>query len=196
MSAAVLVKEYSEPKISEKEIFRYMRASADDEGTRKLVYDALAEVRPELSYRVCYRELSLSLNDDVCDFGIFKAQSRLLSKNLCGCSRVLLFAATVGHGIDRKIMKYSAASPSRALALQAIGTERVEALSNEFEGEISRRYKSTRPRFSPGYGDLSLELQREIFGALDPQKHLGIFLRESLVMAPSKSVTAFIGIEE
>ena len=194
--SAVLISEYSEPKISEKEIFRYIRASADDEATRELVRDALAEVRAELSYRVCYRELSVTVCDEVCDFGIFKAHSRLLAKNLRGCTRAVLFAATVGHSIDRKIMKFSAISPLRSLAFQAIGSERVEALCNEFESEVSMRYKSTRPRFSPGYGDLSLELQRDIFEALDPQKHLGIFLRESLLMTPSKSVTAFIGIAE
>ena len=196
MSTTVLIKEYSEPKISEKEIFRYIGASSDDESVKALVNDALSEVRAELSYRACYCELSLSVNEDICDFGIFKAQSRLLAKNLCGCSRALLFAATVGHSIDRKIMKYGALSPSRSLAFQAIGSERVEALCDEFEREVSQCYKKTRPRFSPGYGDLSLEIQREIFKALDPQKHLGIFLRESLVMAPSKSVTAFIGIAE
>ena len=194
--STVLFREYSEPKISEKEIFRYIGSSASDEGVGELVRDALAEIRSHLSYRVCYRELSLSVNEDVCDFGIFTARSRLLAKNLRGCNRALLFAATVGHGIDRKIMKYSALSPSRSLALQAIGTERVEALCDEFECEMSLLYKGLRPRFSPGYGDLSLELQGEVFKALEPQKHLGIFLRESMLMVPSKSVTAFIGITE
>lgn len=194
--STVQFREYSEPKISEKEIFRYIGAKTSDEVTKALVDDVLAEIRAELSYRACYSILPLTVSGEVCDFGIFKAHSRLLAKNLNGCTRVILFAATIGHGIDRKIMKYSALSPSRSLAMQAIGAERVEALCDELERDLSRDYKRLRPRFSPGYGDLLLEIQREIFRALDPQKHLGVFLRESLLMSPTKSVTAFIGIEE
>lgn len=194
--SAVLVKEYSEPQISEKEIFRYIGASSSDAAVRELVFDAISEIRAQLSYKVCFCELSLSVEGEVCDFGVFKAHSRLLSKNLQGCKRAVLFAATVGHSIDRKILKYSTLSPSRSLALQAIGSERVEALCDVFERETASRCKAVRPRFSPGYGDLPLGLQSEIFRLLEPQKHIGIYLRESMLMVPSKSVTAFIGIEE
>ena len=50
-------------------------------------------------------------------------------------------------------------------------------------------------RFSAGYGDLSLEFQREIFRALDCQKNIGLTLNESLIMSPTKSITAIIGIK-
>lgn len=195
MSIPVCVREYSEPKISEREIFRYMGASWADEKTKALVKEALADIRDMLSYRVCYCELSVDVTGDVCDFGVFKAHSQKLSKNLLGCGRAVLFAATVGYEIDRKILKYSRISPSLSLAYQAIGSERVEALCDTFQSEIAEHVGSVRPRFSAGYGDLSLELQREIFRTLEPQRHLGIFLNESLLMSPSKSVTAFMGID-
>ena len=51
-----------------------------------------------------------------------------------------------------------------------------------------------KPRFSPGYGDLSLEMQRDIFRVLDCPRKIGLTLNESLLMSPSKSVTAIIGI--
>lgn len=51
-----------------------------------------------------------------------------------------------------------------------------------------------RPRFSPGYGDLPLSAQREIFAVLDCGKRIGLMLNDSLLMSPSKSVTAFVGI--
>ena len=50
------------------------------------------------------------------------------------------------------------------------------------------------PGFSPGYGDLPLDLQREIFAALDCPKRIGVSLNESLLMSPSKSVSAIIGL--
>ena len=52
-----------------------------------------------------------------------------------------------------------------------------------------------KPRFSAGYGDLPLTVQREIFSQLNPDRKIGLTLNESLLMSPSKSVTAFAGIE-
>ena len=53
-----------------------------------------------------------------------------------------------------------------------------------------------RPRFSPGYGDLPLALQADVFWALDCTSKIGVSLSESLIMSPQKSVTAIIGISE
>ena len=84
--------------------------------------------------------------------------------------------------------------------MQAIGSERVESRCVAFEGEIKDELReargeiSFRPRFSPGYGDLSLELQRDIFRLLDCQRQIGVTLGDSLLMSPSKSVTAIIGV--
>ena len=52
---------------------------------------------------------------------------------------------------------------------------------------------AVRPRFSPGYGDLPLALQREVFAALDCPRRIGLTLSDSLLMSPTKSVTALIG---
>ena len=54
--------------------------------------------------------------------------------------------------------------------------------------------KFLKPRFSPGYGDLPLEMQRDIFRVLDCSRKIGLTLNESLLMSPSKSVTAIVGI--
>ena len=50
------------------------------------------------------------------------------------------------------------------------------------------------PRFSPGYGDLPLSAQKNIFAVLDPERRIGLTLNSSLLMSPSKSVTAFVGL--
>lgn len=72
------------------------------------------------------------IRDEHCDFGSFYVHSRQLAKNLDGCASVLLFGATVGVEIDRLIAKYGRISPARALMLQAIGAERIEALCDAF----------------------------------------------------------------
>ena len=155
-----------------------------------LVDECLAEVREMLQYKVCYAILTTETDSNI----ISLPCGQIASRN----DKAIIFAATIGIGIDRLISKYSRLSPAKALCLQAIGAERVEALCNDFcekmESEFQGKGESLRPRFSPGYGDLPLETQKMIFSLLDCPKRIGVTLGDTLLMSPSKSVTAFIGI--
>lgn len=198
MENIVYIKDYSAPPVDRRQILRYAGVSADGGGTYDLISECLDEAQGVLSYRVCYREFPILRVGDGLDIGFCRTDSRSLLKNLQGCDRIILFAATVGLGIDRLIKRYGATSPTRAMLLEAIGSERVESLCELFNSEIAKNMRRegrfVRPRFSPGYGDLSLALQREVFAALDCHRRLGLTLNASLLMSPSKSVTAIIGI--
>jgi cobalamin-dependent methionine synthase I len=52
-----------------------------------------------------------------------------------------------------------------------------------------------RPRFSPGYGDLSLSVQSDLLNVLDARRNIGLTLSDSLMMIPQKSVTAIVGLK-
>lgn len=150
-------------------------------------------------YRVCYAEFAISgAPDGSLDLSFTKTDSRALANNLRGCTRTVAFAATVGIGIDRLIARASAVSQARAYAFQAIGAERIEALCDRFSADIAAEYAkkgfAARPRFSCGYGDFPIEKQRDFFLALDCQRKIGVALSDSLLMTPSKSVTAVIGL--
>ena len=106
----------------------------------------------------------------------------------------MIFAATIGVEIDRLIAKYSRLSPAKAFCCQAIGAERVEELCESVNEKLGAGGEMLKPRFSPGYGDLPLETQKMIFSLLDCPKRIGVSLGDSLLMSPSKSVTAFAGI--
>lgn len=190
MSSVVFTENYTEPPICVREILRYSGCRAESEEIISLVNDCIDEARPQLTYRVAYRELALHIDKSVCDFGDFRVFSNGLAKCLAGCDRVVLFAATIGTGIDRIIGKYSRLAPSRALIMQALGAERIEALCDLFCDGLT----AATARFSPGYGDLPLDCQREIFAQLDCERKLGLTLNDSLLMSPSKSVTAFVGL--
>ena len=195
--SGVIIKKYDTLPISEREIMRYAGAGAPTEEVVSLMREALCESGDVFSYSVCYCESELSVTETICDFGFFQAESKSLSKNLSGCGRAIIFAATVGIGLDRLLARYSRTSPSRALMLQAIGAERIEALCDRFSSDMEASLgKKLRPRFSAGYGDLSIEVQRDIFRVLDASKNIGVSLNRSMLMSPTKSVTAFIGIEE
>ena len=79
------------------------------------------------------------------------------------------------------------------MIFQGIGAERIEALCDAFENMI-KTDKKIVPRVSAGYGDIPLEMQRDIFAALDCPRKIGLTLNESLLMSPTKSVTAIIGV--
>lgn len=195
--SAVYVKEYAAPPVDRREILRYMRAGTPDAELERELDAAMAEAMPTLSYRLCYAEFGLRMESGAADLGFARTSSRDLAKNLAGCTHIVVFAATLGVGLDRLIARYSSLSPVRALCLQAIGAERIESLCDTFQTELcyATFHGRIHARFSPGYGDLPLDFQREIFRTLDCPRRIGLSLSESLLMSPTKSVTALIGIE-
>jgi hypothetical protein len=178
------------PPINCREVFRYA-GGGDDDLQKEILNSCLDELLPELTYRVVWSEYPVSSAGDELDLSFAKTLSQDLSKNLKDCETIILFAATVGISPDRLSMKYSRISPVRSLFIEAIASERIEALCDTF----CRMFENTRPRFSPGYGDLPLELQRDIITSLDAGRQIGLTLNESLLMTPTKSVTAIVGIK-
>ena len=191
----VITKTYPAPDINESEVLRYAGCGPKSREMPALLHSCANEAESLFIYKVCYCILNSEIKGDICDFEHFSVQSETLAKNLSGCRRVLLFSATVGTAFDRLIAKHTRLSPSRAVMLQALGSERVESLCNMFckDFEIENNI-SLKPRFSPGYGDLPLSIQKDIFSVLNCRKNIGVYLNDSLLMSPSKSVTAFAGI--
>jgi hypothetical protein len=58
----------------------------------------------------------------------------------------------------------------------------------------SQNEESITWRFSPGYGDLPLDTHINLLGALDTSRKIGLTVSRSLILIPSKSVTAIIGV--
>lgn len=177
----------------ESEILRYAGVGEADEATRALLEECIAESRECIMPALCFAEYGIERRDGSLDLGFCRVESRDLERNLRGCTGIIVFCATLGIGADRLIMKYSRISPSRALIIDAIMSERIECVCNTFEEEECR-YIYSRPRFSAGYGDLPITLQRDIFRALRPETKIGLTLTDSLLMSPTKSVSAIIGI--
>ncbi len=200
MLSAVTVRSFDAPEYNEKEILHYARAREATHEISKLVKECLAEAEGKLTYKVCYREFPIKRMKNALDLTFAVTRSRDLMRNLEECESIVLFAATVGLSLDRLVAKYARILPSKALIFQAIGAERIESLCDAFNREIATEKKMEgklcRPRFSAGYGDLPIELQKEIFCTLDCQRKIGLTLNESFLMSPSKSVTAIIGIKE
>ena len=116
------------------------------------------------------------------------------------CDRCVLFALTLGDGPEALIRRAGLRSPTEALLLDACASAACEAacdgLQAELEGALCTEGIFPTDRFSPGYGDLPLSVQRPLLELLDAQRRCGITLSETLIMSPRKSVTAIFGLAD
>ncbi len=123
---------------------------------------------------------------------------RDISAHLKGCEQVVLLAATLGHGVDRAIRTAQVQQMAKAVVLDAVASAAVEEVCHQAEREIqaSLPEKFLTWRFSPGYGDFPLTVQREFLALLNAEKTLGLTVNEACLLIPRKSVTAVIGLSD
>ena len=179
--------------------------SADSDGSLfKLIDESCKKMQKILVPQAVYEEFDLSIacsDDDKIpeiQFGGISFKSRDLAKNLKGCKKIILFAATVGASVDMMIRRAQQCGSADAAIMQGTGAMFIESFVDDLNEHLCRDYESKgcslHPRFSPGYGDVPLEIQKQFFSLL-PCSKIGLSLMDSLIMAPEKSVTAFIGVE-
>ena len=149
------------------------------------------KMQPGLVYRICEIS-SIESNRVILDNGTCLTGS-LVAKYLVGCSQVCVLVGTVGLSVDRVISAYSYKSSVEGLLADAAGSAAIEAVVDDFCDRISEKCRS-KPRISPGYGDFPLTNQSVIFSLLDATKSIGTCLNDSLLISPSKSVTALVGL--
>ena len=108
-------------------------------------------------------------------------------------------AATIGGALPEKSAEAMQQGRSaEAVIADAVGGECADAamdfLQKQASAELARKgMRLAEFRFSPGYGDWSLEAQKFFFEIL-PMEEMGIRLHDSMLMMPEKSVTATAGI--
>ena len=153
-------------------------------------------------YRYCFRKATVTRpGEDELDLGFGAFHSHALTLNLRGCEEAVLFAATLGAGVDRLMKRLSVTSPARHFIVNALASAKAEALSDLANVEIATQVLgetglACAPRFSPGYGDAPLSIQPGFIQYVNAQKLLGITLSEAYFMYPTKSVTAVVGIRQ
>ncbi len=121
-----------------------------------------------------------------------------IKRVLKNCEKVLLIAATLGIYIDKLLRKTQITDMAQAVVLDSLSSVAIEQFMDKIELELKERYCGYyfTNRFSPGYGDYPLEKQRDIVKILKTEKKIGLNLTSSLMLNPTKSVTAVIGLSE
>jgi len=165
----------------------------------------LVEKAMEFGYRIMEPVAACkTLEIDRCgDSGVsfrdtaFTVASSDITALLRSCRKATLMAATIGKALTLETGNLMAQKRmTEAMILDAFGSEAVEAVVDFLCGtlrECAAREKMTLTRrFSPGYGDWKLPVQRGILRELDAQR-IGIRVNENFILIPEKSITAILG---
>lgn len=187
------------------EVYRYAGfakaavSQMTDSQMTELAQSAVDAVSQKMNCRSVYEKFPLELfPDDIICFAGKRLNSHHLMLNLKGCHSVYLFAATLGPEVDRLIQRETKINPAKAVMLQAAGAMFIEKycdlLIDFFKEQEAADSNLLKPRYSPGFGDVSLEVQKTFFELLQCQNKLALTLNDTLIMSPEKSVTAFVGV--
>ena len=125
-------------------------------------------------------------------------QSKQLYNHLKHAKQVVLLAATLGIEVERQVRRYELSELTKAFVLDAACVTYIEKICDLAEVDIDTQFSDRvlNRRFSPGYGDLSLEVQPQFLKTLGADRQLGLTLTENYLMIPRKSITAILGLFE
>lgn len=181
------------------EIIHYMgcRGSADiTDGVTALARKAAKIIDSSALPKGCFSLYAAVPGENGVNIGGVYFPSCDLAVHLDGCTDAFLAAVTLGAAVDREITKASATDIALAHALDCAACAAVEAFADEMCGDFAEMFPGMRltERFSPGYGDLPLEYQPKITEMLGAVRTIGVGVNGSLLLSPSKSVTAIVGL--
>lgn len=189
-------------KIDRQEVLRYLgyKGQEIDHNMNEMIDGCREEIQSVISPRAVYEYKNISRTDK----GIEIAGTNLIlsgkdiADHLKNSKECALMAVTLGNEIEKKTRLYEKTNLTKALIIDACATTAVEEVCDIIEEKIRKeaelRGMNITFRYSPGYGDLPLDIQNNFLRVLDAQKKIGLTVSENNILFPRKSVTAIIGI--
>lgn len=159
--------------------------------------DAYMKRVENLNGKYVYQIFDFEQGDDIKVLNtILNLKGDSIKHILSQASQLILFAGTLGHEMDQQILKSSYDSSLSMMILDVCASVKIEDVLDQMEEEIKTTYPvHLTPRFSPGYGDLPLDIQRDLIEVIGAKK-IGIHVTDSSILLPKKSVTGIIGISD
>ncbi len=187
----IISRDFSCLCVPQKDILLYSGCrNCEDAKLHALCKECLEELSESVNLKAVYSEINVDFEGDVANFGFYKAESKSLKTFLANCNKAYIFAATIGIGADRLINRYSTLSPSKAVIVDGCATAAIECWCDYLCREVFR--VPEQERFSPGYGDLPLDMQPQILSYLGASLNIGLSMTDSMLLTPTKSVTAIV----
>lgn len=184
------------------EAFRYMGYKGGEikESILKITEECEKALLNVIKPRLAYKIFDISFTENGVEIIgtplIFKGND--IKEHLTGCERCVLMCATLSSDVDKLIRSYEAEGMEKAFIADALASAAVEQVCNKSEALIQLAVDgySYTWRFSPGYGDFPLDIQKDFISVTEADKKIGLTVTESLILIPRKSVTAVMGISE
>jgi hypothetical protein len=182
-----------------KEVLRYLgyRGADADELILSQIALVSEEVEANANKKNVFGVWDCKTEADTVILGEMNIKSRDLARHLCGCTKAVLLAATLGTGADNLLRRYNAQDMEMALVAQAVCASMIESYCDTVVCEASQSplLEGLYPtaRFSPGYGDFDISCQKDMLKLLDCEKRIALTLTDGYMLIPSKSVTAVVG---
>lgn len=190
------IKFLREPHVRRAEMLRYARCGdgvgveKEAEQAQRLVDDLIRPAAAAVVFDIKRDGEKLFVADT-------ELEGKSIKKLLAPCNKCVMMAITVGFELDMKIAALGSSSPALSLLADAAASSAVEdacdACCESIESELGVKLT---PRFSPGYGDLPMNIQPALLTLTNARRDLGLTVGSGCMLSPIKSVTAIAGIKE
>lgn len=190
--------------INKKEVLRYLgyKSSNADYKTDSLINECIDEINKITKPLYIYKIFDLKKEKgqiELTNTALY-LKGKNINNHLRLSEKCAVMAVTLGIQADRLIAANEEFNLTKALILDACAAAAVESVCDAAQQEIKGLAEKSgfyiTGRYSPGYGDLSIEIQPEIINVLDAYKKIGLSSTDSCILIPRKSVTAFIGFQK
>ncbi|MBW6409136.1 methionine synthase [Clostridium weizhouense] len=189
-------------KIPKDEVLRYLGYKQQElnESMNELINKSIEECKDLIAPKYVYAQYKNHNEKD----GVHIDRTNLIlngediKNHLLYAEKTFIIAATIGNKIEQKIKLYETINLTKALILDACATTAIEEVLDQIEEKIRldarKEGLAITFRYSPGYGDLPLDIQKNIINTLKADKAIGLTVSSHHLLFPRKSVTAIIGV--
>lgn len=193
----------SELTIPREEVLRYLGHKSSqkiDDNINNLIDECIEETKKIINPKFVFAEYTKTLIDDgvKIDGTNLILEGNDIREHLKSAKKVVLMAVTLGNNIEQKTRLYERINLTKAVILDSCATTAVEEICDKIEEyvkeEALKEDLGITFRYSPGYGDLPLDVQKNFVNTLRADKTIGLTVSENNLLMPRKSVTAIIGL--
>lgn len=174
------------------------KGNKPDDNTKQLIGICEEEVLKAAQPKYLYKTFDLVFNEDNIELlgSSVLLRGSDIKEHLKGCEKAVLMCATISSSVDLLIRKTQVTDMAKAIIINSLASVAVEQVCDKVEKKIYNEYKDYFKtfRYSPGYGDLPIDIQGDILNTLNAQKLIGLCTGSTNMLTPVKSVTALIGL--
>lgn len=187
--------------INKEKVLRYLsyRNQKIDDRLDSLIDDSIEKMVGTIEGRKTYKFFQINRGEELSIEGTkLILEGNNIRKHLKDANSCILIAVSLGHKVDTLIRYYEKINMTKAIVLDACASVAIEDIANTFNKElqyiVAKDNKKLTSRYSPGYGDWPLDIQKGIVDILNTQKTIGLNVTSHNILIPRKSITAIIGV--